>query len=174
MCANFAGSIRRGPSATAIEGEGSFVTETTDTLSGVENSTSAAPAKSNGLAGLKLAQLQALAGQLGITGGSRMRKGDLVSAISDHQRGSKVADRAPATASTGSATSKGNAAAPKAAVAASNASAQQAAPAEQSTGAEAPAEGGRGRGRGRSRRAGSAGVVSTDATATAESPVAEA
>ena len=46
-----------------------------------------------GLAGLKLAQLQALAGQLGITGGSRMRKGDLVAAISAHQRGSSVADR---------------------------------------------------------------------------------
>ncbi|WP_026555402.1 transcription termination factor Rho [Arthrobacter sp. 35W] len=55
--------------------------------------TTTAPAKSSGLAGLKLAQLQALAGQLGITGGSRMRKGDLVAAISDHQRGSSVADR---------------------------------------------------------------------------------
>lgn len=52
-----------------------------------------APAKSAGLAGLKLAQLQVLAGQLGITGGSRMRKGDLVDAISAHQRGSSVADR---------------------------------------------------------------------------------
>jgi transcription termination factor Rho len=31
-----------------------------------------APAKSSGLAGLKLAQLQALASQLGISGGSRM------------------------------------------------------------------------------------------------------
>ncbi|GAA5229467.1 transcription termination factor Rho [Arthrobacter cryoconiti] len=49
--------------------------------------------KPAGLAGLKLAQLQVLAGQLGITGGSRMRKGDLVSAISAHQRGSSVADR---------------------------------------------------------------------------------
>lgn len=58
-----------------------------------ESNTTGAPAKSAGLAGLKLAQLQVLAGQLGITGGSRMRKGDLVEAISAHQRGSSVADR---------------------------------------------------------------------------------
>ncbi|MET1155073.1 transcription termination factor Rho [Arthrobacter sp.] len=69
------------------------MTETTDLTAGVETIDSPAP-KSAGLAGLKLAQLQVLAGQLGITGGSRMRKGDLVTAISDHQRGSSVADRA--------------------------------------------------------------------------------
>jgi len=73
------------------------VTETTDLLPGVATqdaeATGATTSKSSGLAGLKLAQLQVLAGQLGITGGSRMRKGDLVSAISDHQRGSAVADR---------------------------------------------------------------------------------
>ncbi|TJY65357.1 transcription termination factor Rho [Arthrobacter sp. CAU 1506] len=69
------------------------MTETTDLTAGVETIDSPAP-KSAGLAGLKLAQLQVLAGQLGITGGSRMRKGDLVAAISDHQRGSSVADRA--------------------------------------------------------------------------------
>ncbi|MDQ6739810.1 MAG: Rho termination factor N-terminal domain-containing protein, partial [Actinomycetota bacterium] len=81
------------------------MTDTTNLTAGLSdtvNSADAAPAKSSGLAGLKLAQLQALAGQLGITGGSRMRKGDLVSAISDHQRGSSVADRAakPAVAQT--------------------------------------------------------------------------
>ncbi|UNK47195.1 transcription termination factor Rho [Arthrobacter sulfonylureivorans] len=69
------------------------MTETTDLTAGVDTIDSPAP-KSAGLAGLKLAQLQVLAGQLGITGGSRMRKGDLVTAISDHQRGSSVADRA--------------------------------------------------------------------------------
>ncbi len=73
------------------------MTETTDLLPGVATqdaeSNGATTSKSSGLAGLKLAQLQALAGQLGITGGSRMRKSDLVSAISDHQRGSAVADR---------------------------------------------------------------------------------
>ncbi|NLS08513.1 transcription termination factor Rho [Nesterenkonia sp. MY13] len=47
----------------------------------------------NGLAGLKLAQLKALASQLGIAGSSRMRKSDLVEAISAHQRGGAVADR---------------------------------------------------------------------------------
>ncbi|MFP5366963.1 MAG: Rho termination factor N-terminal domain-containing protein, partial [Actinomycetes bacterium] len=60
------------------------MTETTELSPAVELSSSAAetaaPAKSSGLAGLKLAQLQALASQLGISGGSRMRKGDLVSA----------------------------------------------------------------------------------------------
>jgi transcription termination factor Rho len=69
------------------------VTETTDLAAGVDTTSDSAAPKSAGLAGLKLAQLQALAGQLGITGGSRMRKSDLVAAISDHQRGSAVADR---------------------------------------------------------------------------------
>jgi transcription termination factor Rho len=69
------------------------VTETTDLVAGVEQQSDSAAPKSAGLAGLKLAQLQVLAGQLGITGGSRMRKSDLVSAIADHQRGSAVADR---------------------------------------------------------------------------------
>ena len=69
------------------------MTETTELSPAVDTSSSAsgslteAPAKSSGLAGLKLAQLQALASQLGISGGSRMRKGDLVSAISAHRAG---------------------------------------------------------------------------------------
>ncbi|PRZ18967.1 transcription termination factor Rho [Nesterenkonia sandarakina] len=67
--------------------------ETTATQS-AEKAESAAPeAKSSGLAGLKLAQLQALASQLGITGSSRMRKSALVEAISSHQRGGAVADK---------------------------------------------------------------------------------
>ena len=70
-----------------------FVTDTTDTPVSTEDSAAQRPAASNGLAGLKLAQLQALASQLGITGGSRMRKSDLVEAISRHQRGGAVADR---------------------------------------------------------------------------------
>ncbi len=54
-----------------------------------------APAKkaSGGLASLKLAQLQELASQLGITGARRLRKADLVAKIQDHQRGGAVADR---------------------------------------------------------------------------------
>ncbi|WP_173401456.1 Rho termination factor N-terminal domain-containing protein, partial [Arthrobacter sp. H14] len=81
------------------------MTETTDlSTAGVDKDTAPAEGnKSNGLAGLKLAQLQALAGQLGITGGSRMRKGDLVTAISNHQRGGAVADREAKPAKSGAA-----------------------------------------------------------------------
>ncbi|XKH55889.1 transcription termination factor Rho [Citricoccus nitrophenolicus] len=61
-----------------------------------------------GLAGLKLAQLQALASQLGITGGSRMRKSDLVAAISSHQRGGSVADRKKAEDTSGAAATAGS------------------------------------------------------------------
>ena len=76
------------------------MTETTELSPAVDISSSAtdlsaAPAKSSGLAGLKLAQLQALASQLGISGGSRMRKGDLVTAISAHRAGTP-ATKAPA------------------------------------------------------------------------------
>ncbi|RII42666.1 transcription termination factor Rho [Galactobacter valiniphilus] len=68
------------------------MTVTTD----VDNS-SAAP-KQSGLSALKLAQLQELAGQLGIAGAKRLRKAELVEAISDHQRGGSVADRDAAEA----------------------------------------------------------------------------
>lgn len=132
------------------------MTETTELLPAVDTSSSAsgslteAPAKSSGLAGLKLAQLQALASQLGISGGSRMRKGDLVAAISAHRAGT-TASKAPArTAEKAADTS----------VAAADTSAP-AAPAEST---EAPAqEAPRARGRGRSRRAVSDGVISTPA-----------
>ncbi|MHA7222773.1 transcription termination factor Rho [Arthrobacter sp. RHLT1-20] len=139
------------------------MTETTELSSAVATSSSAAgsstaaPAKSSGLAGLKLAQLQALASQLGISGGSRMRKGDLVSAISAHRAGTPVS-KAPARAAE-KASDNGtvaHAAAPAVAPAAAAAS-------------EAPAqENPRARGRGRSRRAGSDGVITTPA---AEAPV---
>ena len=76
--------------ATApIESEGTFVTETTAPEQGTENS----KPQSTGLSGLKLAQLQALASQLGITGARRMRKSLLVEAIEAHQRGGAVAER---------------------------------------------------------------------------------
>ncbi len=126
------------------------MTETTSLNSGVDNAESAsseAPAKSNGLAGLKLAQLQALAGQLGITGGSRMRKGDLVAAISAHQRGSSVADRKTQSRNEPAETAS-NGAAP-----AAEAPKTDAAPAR----------------RGRSRRAASDGVVAAE-TAGATDP----
>jgi transcription termination factor Rho len=141
------------------------VTETTELSPAVDTSTSAsgslteAPAKSSGLAGLKLAQLQALASQLGISGGSRMRKGDLVSAISAHRAGS-AATKAPARAAEKATDNSAAAASPEA-------------PAAGAT--EAPAqEGTRARGRGRSRRAVSDGVVSTTVAEPAAEPAAEA
>ncbi|MHC6230485.1 transcription termination factor Rho [Arthrobacter sp. MMS24-T111] len=147
------------------------MTETTELSPAVDHTTSAAessaaPAKSSGLAGLKLAQLQALASQLGISGGSRMRKGDLVSAISAHRAGTLTA-KAPAKATVKAPESVGAPAA-AAAPAASDAPA-----------AEAPAaEGSRARGRGRSRRAVSDGVVAPAAAApvveTTAAPAAEA
>ncbi|MEW1819507.1 transcription termination factor Rho [Arthrobacter sp. NPDC080031] len=136
------------------------MTETTELASAVDTTSSAAEstaatAKSSGLAGLKLAQLQALASQLGISGGSRMRKGDLVSAISAHRAGATTS-KAPTAAK---------------AVAAKAAPAPEAeATAAAST--DAPAQDGtRARGRGRSRRATSDGVVAAPAAAeTAEAP----
>ena len=139
------------------------MTETTELSSAVETSSSAAasaaPAKSSGLAGLKLAQLQALASQLGISGGSRMRKGDLVTAISAHRAGTPVS-KAPARAAE-KASDNGTVA---------HASAPAAAPAAAAS--EAPAqENPRARTRGRSRRAGSDGVVTTPAAEASAAPV---
>lgn len=138
------------------------MTETTelspavDTPSSASGSLTEAPAKSSGLAGLKLAQLQALASQLGISGGSRMRKGDLVTAISAHRAGtSATATKAPART------------AAKAAAPAAPAETAAAAPAAEA--AEAPAQETRARGRGRSRRAVSDGIVAETA---AEAPAA--
>ncbi|WP_144998096.1 transcription termination factor Rho [Kocuria marina] len=65
------------------------MTETTAPGQGTDTSN----AQSTGLSGLKLAQLQALAAQLGITGARRMRKSLLVEAIEAHQRGGAVAER---------------------------------------------------------------------------------
>ncbi|MCI0140496.1 transcription termination factor Rho [Arthrobacter bambusae] len=136
------------------------MTETTELASAVDTTSSAAEstaatAKSSGLAGLKLAQLQALASQLGISGGSRMRKGDLVSAISAHRAGATTS-KAPAAA---------KAVAAKAAPASPEAE-TPAAPAAASTEAAAQ-DGTRARGRGRSRRATSDGVVAAPAAAEA-------
>ncbi|RUQ14651.1 hypothetical protein D8M33_12265, partial [Micrococcus sp. HSID17245] len=46
-----------------------------------ESTEQTTPTNGGGLASLKLAQLQALASQLGIAGGSRMRKADLVTEL---------------------------------------------------------------------------------------------
>nr|WP_210149432.1 transcription termination factor Rho [Paeniglutamicibacter terrestris] len=110
--------------------------------------------KGGGLAGLKLAQLQVLASQLGITGGSRMRKNDLVSAISSHQRGGSVADRDAAKAK----------AEPKVeAVAATEAAPEAKAPAKAKT---APKTG--------NRRSSSAAATKTETEAVAAPVAAEA
>ncbi|WP_104101256.1 transcription termination factor Rho [Arthrobacter sp. 08Y14] len=135
------------------------MTDTTDLTTGVDSATAGtngeATSKSSGLAGLKLAQLQALAGQLGITGGSRMRKGDLVTAISNHQRGGAVADRPVRGAKTETAQAD-------VATAGSAAPAAAEAPAAEQTAPERPA-----RTRNRNRRAASDGVVTAPA---AEAP----
>lgn len=142
------------------------MTETTELSPAVDISSaaelSAAPAKSSGLAGLKLAQLQALASQLGISGGSRMRKGDLVTAISAHRAGTP-ATKAPAK---GAGKTGENISARATAPAAGAPTAET--PAEP---AEAPAQEGTRTRRSRSRRAGSDGVVSAPAT---EAPAPEA
>jgi len=148
------------------------VTETTELASAVDTTSSAAESstaatKSSGLAGLKLAQLQALASQLGISGGSRMRKGDLVTAISAHRAGTSTT-KAPAKATS----AKAPAVAKEAPVAEAKAT-EKSAPAEAA--AEAPAqEAPRGRGRGRSRRATSDGVVAAaEAAATTAATASE-
>lgn len=151
------------------------MTDTTDLTAGVDSSASAGSngesnSKSSGLAGLKLAQLQALAGQLGITGGSRMRKGDLVTAISNHQRGGAVADR-PVRGSKAEApqTDKAVAERPAKEAAAAPAAAPAEAAAEGEKAAERPS-----RTRNRNRRAASDGVVSPAGSDAAEAAPAEA
>ncbi|MEB7504539.1 transcription termination factor Rho [Arthrobacter koreensis] len=151
------------------------MTDTTDLTAGVDSSASAGSngesnSKSSGLAGLKLAQLQALAGQLGITGGSRMRKGDLVTAISNHQRGGAVADR-PVRGSKAEApqTDKAVAERPAKEAAAAPAAAPAEAAAEGEKAAERPS-----RTRNRNRRAASDGVVSLAGSDAAEAAPAEA
>jgi transcription termination factor Rho len=92
------------------------VSETTDLVeSGAQDAagTSEAPAASgttgsarrrgNGLAGMLLPELQRLAGELGIAGTGRMRKGDLVAAISARQVGASApADTPSGTTDTSS------------------------------------------------------------------------
>jgi len=87
-----AGRIRVPDRSCPTRGKESFVTETTTETTQAQGADSS-EAQNGGLAGLKLAQLQALASQLGIKGSSRMRKSALVDAISAHQRGGAVAER---------------------------------------------------------------------------------
>jgi len=70
------------------------VTETTEQP--VSSTTATRPRRGEGLSGMVLADLKALAGQLGIKGTSGLRKGDLVSAIASHQN-ADVSSRKPST-----------------------------------------------------------------------------
>ncbi|MFW3171128.1 Rho termination factor N-terminal domain-containing protein, partial [Geodermatophilus sp. CPCC 206100] len=84
------------------------MSETTDLVTAPQGATpDEAPAASettgrtrrrgSGLASMLLPELQRLAAELGISGTARMRKGDLVAAISARQVGGEGAGSAPAT-----------------------------------------------------------------------------
>ncbi|MEF3122155.1 Rho termination factor N-terminal domain-containing protein, partial [Kocuria flava] len=122
------------------------MTDTTDLSTGTDETT--ADPRSAGLSALKLAQLQALASQLGITGARRMRKSLLVDAIAAHQRGGAVADRDKAVEEKIARTVEKTA---------EKAETRTDAPAETTPAVEQPAR------RSRSRRAGSDGVVAAEA-----------
>ena len=92
---------RRGPSPQ----EGPIVSDTTDLLDppatgsaadGSSDSSETKPARkrSAGLSGMVLAELQGLAGELGISGTAKMRKGQLIEAIKERQSGSSDAPAA--------------------------------------------------------------------------------
>ena len=107
------------------------MTETTDTTA----------ARGGSLTTLKLAELQQLAGSLGITGTSRMRKGDLVSAIQQARGGAGGAKResAPAEGAPRARRAAGRAAGPaEASATAETAPAAPAAVAAEPTVASAP------------------------------------
>ncbi len=65
------------------------MTETT------QNDGTTTPRKSGGLSGMLLPELKSVAGQLGISGASGMRKADLISAISERQVAPARPERAP-------------------------------------------------------------------------------
>src|SRR4051812_28996406 len=97
---------RRGPghplrcNAQVTAGKDLYVSETTDLVEtgahgaadtneapAASGTTGSARRRGNGLSGMLLPELQRLAGELGISGTGRMRKGDLVAAISARQVG---------------------------------------------------------------------------------------
>src|SRR6478736_2429508 len=75
----------RAPGPGHRRGEGSFVTDTIEPAV----STSGGSARGAGISALRLPELQAMASELGVKGTSKMRKGDLVQAISDARGGSR-------------------------------------------------------------------------------------
>src|SRR5674476_526988 len=68
-------------------GERSFVTNTTYLASVLANGADETVKRAGSLSTMKLAELQGLAGSLGLTGTAKMRKGDLVTAIRGRQSG---------------------------------------------------------------------------------------
>ena len=80
--------------SAADEGEGSFVSETIE--AGTASKRGAA------LSTLRLPELQALAAELGMSGASGMRKGELVTAIRERRAGGKPAESAGSSAQAGS------------------------------------------------------------------------
>jgi transcription termination factor Rho len=84
------------------------VTNTTDLASAQSNTAGETPRRAGSLSTMKLAELQGMAGSLGLTGTAKMRKGDLVTAIRARQAGGSAsvngASGAPAAASRSAAT----------------------------------------------------------------------
>ena len=133
------------------------MSDTTDVTSGVsdvadDGATTAAVTKrrrgGTGLSAMLLPELQSLAASLGISGTARMRKGELITAISERQNGTAPAAPAKATSTPRPRTTNGSAAAEPAATApvtkAATAKAQASvakgqAPVAQAPVAEAPA-----------------------------------
>src|SRR5674476_1562937 len=112
-------------------GERSFVTNTTY-LASVPTSGADEPVKrAASLSTMKLAELQGLAGSLGLTGTAKMRKGDLVTAIRGRQSGasSKAGSTSADTTQTGSSSADTTSAPAEAALAAPPTSADESAPA---------------------------------------------
>jgi transcription termination factor Rho len=74
------------------------VTNTTYLVDAPTSGADETPKRSGGLSTMKLAELQGLAGSLGLTGTAKMRKGDLVTAIRARQAGGSASTSAPPAA----------------------------------------------------------------------------
>jgi transcription termination factor Rho len=99
---------------TDLVGTGAQDAAGTTEAPAASGTTGSARRRGNGLSGMLLPELQRLAGELGISGTGRMRKGDLVAAISARQVGGSAPADAPST-STGPLAPEAPVAAPAAA-----------------------------------------------------------
>jgi transcription termination factor Rho len=107
------------------------VTNTTYLASVLANGADETVKRAGSLSTMKLAELQGLAGSLGLTGTAKMRKGDLVTAIRGRQSGasSKAGSTSADTTQTGSSSADTTSAPAEAALAAPPTSADESAPA---------------------------------------------